>query len=120
MTRFAAGLIAGAVLSSVTLVSAQVTLGHFTGLGVMGQPRTVRAGYALGISDAVQSLASPIREARANGMDTSTLPDFILKTAVCFQRNGIIVEQFVIFAESKWSQQPMYSAASTLMAKACD
>jgi hypothetical protein len=65
MTRFAAGLIVGAVLSSATLVSAQMTLGRFNGQGIMNQPRTVRTGYALGINDTIQSLASLIREARA-------------------------------------------------------
>jgi hypothetical protein len=119
MTRFAAGLIVGALLSSVTLVSAQVTLGHFTGLGIMSQPRILRAGYTLGISDTIQSIASGIREARATSMDMSRLPDGILQIADCFQRN-VIVDQFVAFAESKWTQRPMYSAASTLMAKACE
>jgi hypothetical protein len=120
MTRFAAGLIIGALLSSVTLVSAQVTLGRFTGLGIMGEPRILRMGYALGISDTIQSLASLIREARATSVDASRLHDGILRTADCFQRDGIIVDQFVTFAESKWTQQPMYSAASTLMTRACE
>lgn len=115
MRGLAVGILAGFVLGSTIVVSAQgfPTNGWFTGAKITDEARPMQMGYAAGAYDMFAWIVAlnRLHEVQDNSRHFE-------EQLACMQRHTANLAQFTAWASTMWAGKG-YMAASTLIARRC-